>query len=222
MPKKSILIDIELVSSLLRYDPLTGLLYSKKTGKRVGVNSTNGYIQITVKGRLYQAHRLAWCLYHGENPLYIDHINGNRADNRICNLRNCSERENMQNQVQHRNGKRVGANFSKEKGKWRAKIQIHGKRVHIGYYDTEEEACAAYSFASAHLDLYENYKPRIKNTKVATGITYSKARGMWVVRKQVHYASYYIGAFPKIEEAQQALTDFLEEMKSCGVLRGAV
>jgi hypothetical protein len=74
----------------------------------------------------------------------VDHINGRRNDNRYCNLRHASRRENAQNQKQHRNNKLVGASFEKDRNKFRSRIVIGGKIKHIGRYNTEREAHNAY------------------------------------------------------------------------------
>jgi hypothetical protein len=92
---------------------------------------------------MYQAHRLAWFLFYGEWPIYeIDHINGDKTDNRIINLRDVPDRINAQNMGIHRNGHLPGV--SKVGKKWRASIQIGKKQTHLGMFSTQEEAYRAY------------------------------------------------------------------------------
>lgn len=110
----------------------------------------NGYLQVGVAGQHYYAHRIVWLLTHGRWPVEeIDHINGDRTDNRLVNLRDVSHRGNQQNSPIHREGKPPGT--CKQGGRWRARIQIDGKRRHLGMFDTEEEAHAAYMRACDHI-----------------------------------------------------------------------
>jgi hypothetical protein len=100
----------ELLRSLFLYDPVTGRLFHKANRRRVKAGSyadstrrADGYRQVALRldGKQYQlkAHRVAWILAHGAIPdgLQIDHINGIRDDNRLCNLRLVTQRENDQN-----------------------------------------------------------------------------------------------------------------------------
>jgi len=100
--------------------------------------SKKGYRRIGINGKYYQASRLIWIYHNGEFPasLQIDHINRNRADDRIENLRLVTQTQNEWNKP-HK-----GCSF--EKGKWRARIKDHGKQVHLGLFNTEQEAQAAY------------------------------------------------------------------------------
>ena len=82
----------------VHYDPETGVFTRRKTGKACGRQSVDGYIYIVIKGCSYKAHRLAWFYVHGSWPIFvIDHINRDRADNRIVNLRDVPQSINAQN-----------------------------------------------------------------------------------------------------------------------------
>jgi hypothetical protein len=139
----------------LDYDLETGLFRRKKSiansvqiGEVAGgINSSDGYRCIRVDGKRYKAHRLAWLYVHGCWPKEIDHINGKRDDNRIANLREVTRRENGQNRSEHRDGKLVGASYSKQDKKWTAQIWVHRKKRHLGYFETEEDAHNAYLMA---------------------------------------------------------------------------
>lgn len=74
----------------------------------------------------------------------VDHINGDRLDNRRCNLRIVTQRQNQQNQKKHRNGKLVGCSYNKTRKKWQAHIQIKGKQKNLGLFATELEAHEVY------------------------------------------------------------------------------
>jgi hypothetical protein len=139
------------LKELLNYNQHTGIFTWKVQNKRTRVDSIAGcydnynYIIIRIDGKNYKAHRLSWLYIYNEWPKgKIDHINGNPADNRITNLREVTVRENSQNRKEHRNGKLVGCHYNKKINKWISRIQLNKKRIHLGYYDTQQEAHNAY------------------------------------------------------------------------------
>lgn len=89
----------EYLRERIDYNPVTGQFFSvqgSRFGEPIGARASNGYIKIGVNKRSYLAHRLAWLYVHGKWPDHtIDHINGNRADNRIENLRDMTLRDNI-------------------------------------------------------------------------------------------------------------------------------
>jgi hypothetical protein len=125
-----------------------------------------GYFVTRVYGTAMLIHRVAWLLHYGEFPKnQLDHINGNRLDNRICNLRDATSRENLQNMKVHRDGKKlVGTVFHKKTKRWFAVIWLDGKSHALGGHNTEQEAHEAYK--KALKDYIENGK--VKYTQVFT------------------------------------------------------
>jgi hypothetical protein len=144
----------EQLRELLDYAPETGLFYwreargSVAAGSEAGTLHTGGYHMIRIDGAAHRAHRLAWLHVHGEHPIgEIDHINGNPADNRIVNLRQCSHAQNTRNVARRRN--RWGfKGIYRHRSKWRAEITVNGRRIHIGVYSTPQEAADAYDEAA--------------------------------------------------------------------------
>lgn len=136
----------------------------RNAGKVAGsIDKGHGYraIGFTINGRftLFQAHRLVYALFYGWPEEVIDHINGNQTDNRIENLRACSQEENMRNQgtKQSKSTPLKGAYWHNRIQKWQATICVAYKQIHLGYFDTAEEAHAAYCAASAmHHGNYAN------------------------------------------------------------------
>jgi len=125
------------------YNPETGELRGVK-GNVITRKRKNGYIICSVKcnGKdtcLY-GHRLAWYLYYGKLPNnYIDHIDGNKANNILTNLRDVTKQQNGFNIK-----KAKGYSWHKRDKKFSCRIKINQKQIHIGNFDTEEEARSAY------------------------------------------------------------------------------
>jgi len=144
------------LKEVLHYDADTGQFTSlrakgRRRHERVGTISKNehfSYLRIRVDYKKYQAHRLAWLYVHGEWPNDgIDHINGDKVDNRISNLRAATHAQNKQNLRKARSDSKsglLGASWSLALNKWRACIGVDGKKKHLGYFDKAEQAHAVY------------------------------------------------------------------------------
>lgn len=136
---------IEDFKKYLEYDPDTGLLTKKTNYGCIYLNNKTGYLFFAIKRKHYRYHRICWAIHYNKWPVsFIDHINGNKTDNRITNLKDCENRENQQNQKRHREGKLVGANYHKRSNVWRSRIKINGKQLYLGSFKTEKEAHEAY------------------------------------------------------------------------------
>lgn len=139
------------VRELVEYNPDTGLFKSKKTGREIGFQiNAHGYVGLWLDGRNVLAHRAAWLYVHGVAPETIDHINGRVTDNRIANLRAASRSQNRANSAINRNNK-SGAKgiFPSRTGKrWRARITVNRRTIHLGTFATKEGANAAYMAAA--------------------------------------------------------------------------
>jgi hypothetical protein len=143
------------IKDYLSYEPITGVFTWIKSpadhikiGYVAGCKDKEGYIKIRFTKIGYRAHRLAWWFIYGEMPdCKIDHINEVRDDNRISNLRLDVNKENEQNSSKPQKNNTsgyLGVNWSITCNKWESRISVKGKRIVIGYYDTPEEAHAAY------------------------------------------------------------------------------
>lgn len=143
----------ERLKELLDYDQDTGLFTWKQwrggtafAGTDAGRPNKGGHIQIMVDGIRYMAHRLAWLYIYGVFPQEdIDHINRVRSDNRICNLRPASKLQNAQNRSVSSNNKSgcSGVAWNERLKKWRARLTVGRKRMHLGYFTSIEEAFTA-------------------------------------------------------------------------------
>ncbi len=162
-------ITAERVRELFNYDPETGFLTWRattsnrvKVGDRAGCLRADGYWYIKVDGVMYGAHRVIWLLVYGAWPSdQTDHINGNRGDNRLGNLRECTVSENQQNvSVNKRNTSGTPGVFrDKRRSKWRACIHVKGERKHLGTFDHIEDAAAAYLAAKAK---FHTFNPDVR------------------------------------------------------------
>jgi hypothetical protein len=161
----------ERLRRLLDYDPGTGWLWwksrpraefksdrayrafeARNVGKRAFTATTrNGYKTGRADNKQLFAHRVIWAIVHGEwPPEDIDHINGDKSDNRILNLRIASRSDNCKNRAGWGASRYLGVSRAPN-GKWRARINLHGKERGLGVFNAEEEAFAAYLNAAKAL-----------------------------------------------------------------------
>ena len=115
-----------------------------KAGDEAGCKLSTGYRAVRINGERHQAHRLIYQMHYGEIPLgmIIDHINCNRADNRIDNLRLCTYTQNVQNKSLNKNNKSGSKNvyWSQQEGKWGVGIRINKSKKHFGFFKDLELA----------------------------------------------------------------------------------
>lgn len=154
------------LAGLFIYDAESGRLFhakDKRAGRgrvvaaRAGTyadtcTAANGYRRVSVtidgKRRDMLAHRVAWILSHGAIPdgMQVDHVNGIRDDNRLCNLRLVLHQENAHNRRAAK-----GYCWHSRAGRWTAQIHVGGRKIHLGYHTSEDAARAAYLAAKAQL-----------------------------------------------------------------------
>lgn len=153
------------LKELLKYDPLTGEFRAAtggvtgrwRAGRLCGSTHGSGYRQSCIEGTSHYHHRLAWLYVYGEwPPEEIDHKNGDRADNRIANLRLASRHQNLQNTAT-RNDNTSGMPGVRclPSGKWRARICSQGTWHHLGHFATLVDARGAYLVAKAELHAFQ-------------------------------------------------------------------
>jgi len=149
---------MENIRQYLKYNPDDGTFVwikarSKiRVGTQAGSNHPEGYRVIRFDGKPYLAHRLAFYFMTGALPkLEVDHINGNRSDNRWLNLREVTRRQNQFNRRQRGKVPYKGDCFDKSRGKYLASMSINGNFKNLGRFGTPEEAHHAYCVAARAL-----------------------------------------------------------------------
>lgn len=155
----------EHLRELLNYDPETGIFTWRQPGRGrtvggvVGSRDHRGYVQISIgprsnRARIY-GHQAAWLYMHGYWPSEdVDHINHDKADNRIANLRALNRSLNQQNQIHGHKGSRtglLGVVFNLKTGKFMARIHVNGRSRQVGTFTSADEAHAAYVEAKRRL-----------------------------------------------------------------------
>jgi len=128
-----------------------------KGGSVAGSVSFYGYLTVRMDRKLYQASRLVFLIVHGYLPPEVDHMDNNPLNNKPSNLRAATRSENMRNTRSSKNStsKYLGVHFDKALGRWRSRIYINGKGVHLGCF--HDEVDAAKSYDSAAVDAFGEF-----------------------------------------------------------------
>lgn len=130
---------------------------NKTKGKAAGVFDGKGYVLVSINKRLYKAHRIIFKMIHGFDPDVIDHVDGNKSNNAIENLRNATKAQNGWNcKTKTENASGVkGVHWCNEKNKWIAKLRIDGARKYIGSFLCIDEAKSA--IEQARLSYHQSF-----------------------------------------------------------------
>lgn len=165
MPPETDQITQQVLHKLLNYDPETGVFLwrvSRPNGVvpgHIAGWSQDGYTKISLMGKNYGAHRLAWLYVYGKWPTHgVDHISGDRSDNRIQNLRDIPNHLNAANRTRANSDSHTGVlGVSFRFGRWIARARLGSVLVHLGVYDSMEEAHCAYMEAKRkhYPDIYD-------------------------------------------------------------------
>lgn len=176
----------EMVRQLLAYEPDTGKLYwrerpvsrfeargryPREHGAKVWnarwagreaftATAKEGYKVGAIDFCTMRAHRVIWALVHGAwPPEQVDHINGDRSDNRLANLRLVSDQQNKMNAKRRADNPSgvTGVYWWPQSRKWRVQIRARGSRRHVGMFDTFEQAVAARKLAEVEMGFHENH-----------------------------------------------------------------
>lgn len=237
MPKPIILPSATYLNSCLAYDLETGALtwkarprehfktdhahtrfLTRYAGKPAGSLCGSGYRRLDLDGAAYQAHRIVWCMYYGEWPSEtIDHINLDKADNRISNLRNVERSVNTIRRAKYSSNSSgyPGVTYRKNRSKWVARIQVEKKSIYLGLFKDIEDAVTAYAQAKLRYSIPENHgtaqptlRPNLQkghllanNSSGATGVTWRPESGKWRATIKVNKIAIPLGCYVNKSDA---------------------
>lgn len=153
------------IKELLSYNAETGAFTwnvsrgKAKKGSIAGHKNSVGYIEIGIDGSLYYAHRLAFLYTFGKCSMNIDHIDGDKSNNAIKNLRLADPKTNSRNSSRSKSNKSgiTGVSFDAVNSKWRATIKVNGKQIHLGRFATTDEAKKARLEAQKFYGFHDNH-----------------------------------------------------------------
>jgi hypothetical protein len=141
---KAILPSQSALCARLRYDPQSGFLFWRDSGKRAGTKTKSGRVYVGFDRKMLLAHRVIWKMLTGEEPPMVDHKNCDPSDNRWTNLRAATHAQNNSNQRARHSGLK-GAYFHRASGLWAARVTSGGRLVHCSYHATEQAAHDRYA-----------------------------------------------------------------------------
>lgn len=160
MPSQAVLkalFDYDPEEGLLRWRPRdgNGTFNTLRAGNPAGYKSKRGYWQITLERRHYWNHRLIWKMVYGVEPREIDHIDGDKSNNRLANLRDVDRSANSRNVRRYPKSGVVGVHYAKIGNRWTAQIRVRNATRHLGNFVTKAEAVAARKGAEMALRYYD-------------------------------------------------------------------
>jgi hypothetical protein len=158
----------ERLRQLLRYEPETGELFWLRRGltgwdtryagtRAFTAKTAAGYRHGIVENTPQKAHRIAWAIHHGSWPNEIDHINGDKADNRIANLRVVTRQQNSCNRGLRADNRSGALGVRRQRSGWQARIYVNGQSKCLGTFRSLEEAVEARQRASAEAGFHPNH-----------------------------------------------------------------
>jgi len=154
------------LNDLFIYNPINGKLYNKtsrprgRKGAETGTDHSGGYRRLKLDYKYYLVHRVIWKMVTGKEPApEIDHINHQRGDNRMENLREVTRSENQQNASKRKDNVSgvTGVYWDKATSRWKAEVQVEGNRIYLGYFIQRWHAIRARKLAEVGYGFHPNH-----------------------------------------------------------------
>ena len=153
-------LTVEKLKEHLSYNSDTGIFHRINSSAKVGTLTPKGYLKIHLLKKSYQAHRLAWLYVHGIMPEdQLDHENHDKTDNRIENLREVSNQENLKNQSMRSTNTSgfVGVYWDNKQEKWSSQIMVDAKCIFLGRFKSKQGAIKARKLANVKYGFHKNH-----------------------------------------------------------------
>ena len=149
----------EFILDKYTYNPATGAIVNKKRGYCSTRPNGAGYLELSIRGKKFLQHRVAWFIMTGTWPVEVDHINGVTTDNRAVNLRSVSHQSNQRNMKLFRSNTsgHTGVRWNKINNKWRAVIVVDAKEINLGSFLKLDDAIKARKLAEQKFGFHENH-----------------------------------------------------------------
>ena len=150
-------LDREWLINKYHYDKDTGLFTSRDNGRILGRVDMYGYIRTSIKGKYYRLHRLAWLYVYDELPSSLDHIDRDKSNNRISNLRETNHAKNNKNKNKYKTNTSgvTGVCYRKDMNRWGASINVDKTKIHLGIFASYSDAVDARKNAEAFYGFYK-------------------------------------------------------------------
>jgi hypothetical protein len=212
---------IAYMTSYFRYDKYTGKFYGNRYGKNyhmfgkeLGAIDRYGYRKIFILGKRLLAHRLVFLLHHGKWPEpTCDHINRIRDDNRVENLRESTSREQV-----HNSGVYKSSLKKPSEGYYKARIYVKKNSYALGGFKTLEECREAEYVATMNFEVFGVLPRKVYAERWECGmrgISFHSTRNLYIARKLRKGKAIFYGEYKTLEEAKQALAEYLRTTVDC-------